>query len=209
MKQRHKFVCLGIAIFGMAAIGNSQTLLTFDDIPTAPPSPGEPDQGIVPNGYGGLNWDNFGVLNGLESETTYGYFNGLVSTPNVAFNEYGSPASIASPGGMFDLGSAYLTAALNLSTPVNVEVQGFSGNTMLYDNTYTVYNNAPTLIDFDYEWVDEVNFITASPRWFAMDNLTVTIVPEPGSWAIMLVATASGFAVMRRRLRLTRVVTLL
>jgi hypothetical protein len=93
-----------------------------------------------------------------------------------------------------------LTAALNLDTPLNIQVQGFVGMTLLYNNTYTVNNSGPTLINFDYDGVDSVTFTSSPPQQFAMDNLTVT-VPEPSSWALMLIAAAlSGFGVRRRKI---------
>jgi hypothetical protein len=200
MKQRLKPAGIGIAFLGIIAAGNAQELLTFDDLPTTPPGPGQAGVGIIPNGYGGLDWNNFGVINGSQVETTYGYYDGVVSPPNVAFNEYGNPASITSPGETFDLGSADLTAALNLSTPLNIEVQGFAGSAMLYDNTYTVDNTGPTLIDFNYEGVDSVTFTSSPSQQFAMDGLTVTIVPEPGTWSILLAGVGLiGFAARRRR----------
>jgi hypothetical protein len=105
MKLQSKLMCIGIAFLGATTAGNAQVLLTFDDLSTVPPVPGEPGEGVIPNGYGGLDWNNFGVLDGMEAQPTYGYNTGVVSSPNVAFNEYGSPASIATPSGLFDLDS--------------------------------------------------------------------------------------------------------
>jgi len=79
--------------------------LTFDDL-----SPGEFSIPIT-NGYGGMQWNNFGVVAGAIGN---GYQTGTVSPPNVAFNESGSPASISFTG-TFTLKSAYLTSP----TPIN------------------------------------------------------------------------------------------
>ena len=192
MKQLLKLTCIGIALLGVTATGNAQELLTFDDLPTTPPGPGQAGIGLLPNGYGGLNWENFNVIDGLEAEPSYGYYTGVVSSPNVAFNVYGDPASISDPNGLFDLDSAYLTAALNLDTPLNIEIQGFDGATMLYDNTYTVYNTGPTLINFNYNGVNSVTFISAPPQQFAMDNLMVT-VPEPSVMGLLGIGAAALF----------------
>jgi hypothetical protein len=185
MKQLLKFVCIGIAFLGVISVGNAQVLLTFDDLPTRYGVPSH-----IPNGYGGLDWSNFGVLDG----SLPGYVAAVVSPPNVAFGA-GNPATISTPSGLFDLDSAYLTAALNVAT-LNIQVQGFVGATMLYNNTYAVNDSGPTLINFNYDGVDSVTFTSGSI--FAMDNLTVT-VPEPSSWAIMLLAAVlSGVGANRR-----------
>jgi hypothetical protein len=198
MKQLLKLACIGMAFLGASAVGDAQELLTFDDLPTTPPGPGQAGVGFLPNGYGGLDWGNFNVIDGLAVDPSYGYYTGVVSPSNVAFNVNGFPASISIDSGLFDLDSAYLTAALNLDTPLDIEVQGFDGATMLYDNTYTVNNSGPTLIDFNYEGVNSVTFTTSPAQQFAMDNLTVTIVPEPSVMGL-LVFGGSAFLSRRRR----------
>lgn len=202
MKPLLKLAFIGIAFLRITSAGNGQEVLTFDNLPTTPPAPGEAADGDIPNGYGGLYWSNFGVINGLEAGPSYGYYTGVVSGSNVAFNEYGAPATISNPYA-FILHSAYLTAALNLNTPLNIQVEGFQGTNLAYDNTYTVNNLGPTLIDFNYISVDRVEFISSPAQQFAMDNLNVTVplpVPEPGNLALMLVAALGGALLKRRRL---------
>jgi len=188
MRTLLRLTCIGIASLGVTATGNGQVLLTFDDLPTTPSTQGNPGTGVIPNGYGGLDWSNFGVIDGVEAQHTYGYYTGVVSPSNVAFNEYGNSAYVAKPGGLFDLHSAFLTAALNLSRPLNIQIQGFLGATMLYNNTYTVNNSGPTLIDLNYDGVDIVTFTSSPGQQFAMDNLTVT-VPEPSIFTLFLLGT--------------------
>lgn len=186
MKLLSKLLGIYIATVGAAHVGFGATVLTFDDLAGGAPS--DTILQIVPNGYGGLNWYNFAVLNTSSLPATYGYRTGTVSPENVAFNPFGDPASISSPNA-FDLNSAYLTAALNLDTPLQIEVQGFVGNTLTYDHTYTVNRFAPTLINFNYTGVDQVKFISSAQE-FAMDNLTVSAVPEPTTCAFWSVGAA-------------------
>ena len=126
-----------------------------------------------------------------------GYGNSLVSGDNVAFNGYGNPASISVNGGSFNLNSAYLTAALADDTVV--EVQGFVGGTLTYDNIYTVNTEAPTLENLNYFGVDEVNFVSTNPNYsgypiqFAMDNMTINAVPEP---TMLALASLSGLCLL-------------
>ena len=166
------------------------TLLTFDELPTPQVLPGL-NYTTIPSGYGNLLWNNFGVLNGIIRPANEGYHAGTVSPDNVAFNLYGDPATISFGAGLFNLDAAYLTAALNLDTILDIQVQGFAGTTLLYNNTYSVNRSAPSLINFGYVGVDRVTFISSPAQQFAMDNLTVTI-PEPSTIGLMIL-NAAGF----------------
>ena len=75
-------------------------------------------------------------------------------------NREGVPARIYDLDGSFDLNSAWLTA---LGTNAEVQVQGYAGTTLLYDNTYTMSAGTPTLIQFDYLGVDRVTFLASYP----------------------------------------------
>jgi hypothetical protein len=186
---------LRVAFFGAITAGHAAALLTFDDLsPGAWPAPG---YSVIPNGYGGLSWNNFFVLDGFDLDTTYGYHAGVVSPSNVAFNIGGTTASIAESGGLFKVESGYLTAALNLDTSLDIQVQGFFGTALLYDNTYTVNRTAPSLINFNYVGVDRVTFISSPAQEFAMDNLMIAI-PEPSTFALGVVGAALGCLGVRR-----------
>src|SRR5215472_2998888 len=82
-------------------------VLTLDSLPDTP-GMFLCTGGIVPNGYGGLNWNNFGYLNAavFPCSTESGYGTALTSSPNVGFNILGNPASITSAT-PFTLESAY------------------------------------------------------------------------------------------------------
>jgi hypothetical protein len=199
MKLSLKIPGICIIFIGTILTCGASTLLTFDGLPAGGPLDAYPP--FVPNGYGGLNWNNFAVVNGLEFSPGTGYYAGVVSASNVAFNEYGFPASISVSGGLFNLDSAYLTFALNLDTLLNIEVQGFAGGTLLYDNTYTVNRSTPTVVNFNYLGVDTVTFISSPAQQFAMDNLTVTRVPEPACATLYSVGAAlSAFGMLKKKL---------
>ena len=154
----------------------------------------------IPNGYNGLNWNNFWDLNG----DTYplnpsGYQAGTVSHSNVAFNAFASPASFSS-NTAFNFNSVYLTGAWN--DGLNIEVQGFNGVNLIYDQNVTVNSTSPTLFNFNYLNVTEVNFIPLSSEdWFAMDNLTINGqgVPDGGTTISLLGCALLGVAVLRRK----------
>ena len=68
----------------------------------------------IGNGYGGLNWNNWYVLDtSIYGNGVNGYAHGLVSSPNVAYNSFGGPATFSAASGAFTLDSFYLTAAWN------------------------------------------------------------------------------------------------
>ena len=151
----------------------------FDDLPSSTTG-GFP----IPLGYGGLNWSNFFVVNGIGFAQSYpsGYGAGAVSVSNVVYNDYGNAASITS-GSAFNFISAYLTAGWNDN--LQLEVLGYSGLTLTYSNIYTLSATNPTLINFNYFGVNEVYFATfggtphpgyiSNGENFAMDNVTVSI----------------------------------
>jgi hypothetical protein len=181
MKPLFELICVCVVSVGVT-YADGATLLTFDDL-----SPSS-DHIIIPNGYGSLQWNNFSVLNGLNRPSNEGYWTGTVSPSNVAFNSFGDPAFIRSSSS-FDLNSAYLTAAF--ADGMRIQVQGFVGTTLAYDNTYTVNTNAPTLINFNYLGVDLVRFISSPSSQFVADNLMVTI-PEPTTFGLLSMGTVLG-----------------
>jgi hypothetical protein len=156
--------------------------ITFDDLASTP-------FGQVHNpiaaGYGGLNWINFRPLDASDSVAS-GYVNGVVSAKNVIYNVNGSPAQITNSTA-FNLNSAYVAAAWN--DGLQLEVQGFAGSTLVYDNFYTVNTTGPTFITFNYIGVTEVNFIstggthhsgyTGTGTMIALDNVTVSSFLSP------------------------------
>ncbi len=204
------FVCL---VF-IGQTGFSATLLNFEDL-----SPGTGTV-VLQNGYGGLNWLGFGVLAGTQYPTS-GYYTGMVSPSNVAYNfdQYDRHAYISSST-PFNFNSAYLTATVDYYTSglsngvpyqvhgMQVEVQGYIGATLAYDNIYPIQESSPTLASFNYLGVTEVEFIPETPgvsqfnnaMIFAMDNVSVTLVPEPGILGLLAMgAGLGGLGVWRRK----------
>jgi hypothetical protein len=158
--------------------GNLNPMGMFDDLG---------DGSLIPNGYFGLNWNNFYALNGV----TYvgnpsGYQAGVISRNNVAYNAFGSPANITSPT-PFNLFSAWVTAAWNDN--LTFEVKGLVNGVLTYDQIYILSATTPQFLTFDMLGVTEVDFITSggtahyggNATHFAMDDLTVTFDPaQPG-----------------------------
>jgi hypothetical protein len=191
-------VALATSMIPVAAQA-APTTLTFDDISAA-------SLGTIANGYGGLNWNDMGYIHENHHPIS-GYNNGVVSGEYVAFNNFASVATVSD--GDFNFLSAYLTAAWN--TGLNVTVEGFNNNTLLYSQNVVVNTVGPTLFNFNFAGIDELTFtsfggVDASPSddgagtHFAMDNFTFdnAEVPEPTSMALFGL-TALGLAGFRRR----------
>ena len=184
------------------------TTITFDDL-----SAGISGSGNYPalaNGYGGLNWNNFSAVDGTDSATASGgNHSGVVSSKNIAFNGFGSPASIS--GSAFNLTSGYFTALW--SDNLQLEVKGYVGATLTYDNSYTLSTLGPLLINFNFLGVDLVQFVssggtpntayTGSGTHFGLDNLTINggnTVPDAAATGLMLSTALLGLAVLRKKL---------
>ncbi len=177
-------LCLFLGIAGNV----KAVVLNFDDISSF---------GIVPNGYGGLNWDNF-FTNDIShwQWESCGFTSGVVSWPNEAFNSSGFPASISSntPFTFYDV---YFTAATN--NGLNIEVQGYRNNVLVYDTNQTFNTDHPTLTSFNYQNIDRLTFIPSggtpvathegnSRTWFVADNFNYEFsqpVPEPATMLLL------------------------
>ena len=121
--------------------------------------------GPITNGYSGLNWSNFYSLRGSDIPNS-GYAAGVISSPNIAFNAFGDPASFSSTA-QFNLVSAYFTAAWN---PGQITVLGLNSGTQLYSTTFSVVKTSPTLTSFNWSGINEVRFSTNFAQ-FVIDNL--------------------------------------
>ena len=178
----------------IATAAQAQTL-TFDNLPA---------RTVIPNGYGGLNWSNFEVIDGI-AEPSNGYHNGTISPNNVAFNSFGNPADLTSAT-PFTLSSGYFTAAWN--NGLSLEVQGFAGASLLYDHTYILNTASPQLLSFNFIGITDAHFISSggtnpglsgSGIQFAMDNLTIGSVPEPSTMALTGLGAIAGLFFRRRK----------
>ncbi len=139
--------------------------LTFDEL-----NPTESDFAI-PNGYGGLHWDNFGAINGQKQSWNTHYRRAIASPSNVVFNIAGDPAVISSAT-PFDLHSAYLTAGVER---LELLVEGFKGPSRIYRKIFTLAANEPKAGTFDFRNVDRVVFTPSEPgAIFGMDTLQLT-----------------------------------
>jgi hypothetical protein len=198
-----------LTIFSFTSVSSrSQTVITFDDIAHS-----NGDSTYITNGYQGLDWNNIATLNPIlklaqdgPSPTNGLYYNGMVSASNVAFGGFTSPTEIYSVSSNFNFLSVYMTGAWNSN--LNVEVQGFGGTTLLYDQTVVLVGTTATQIAFNYVDIDRLVFnsyggeealgIDGGPI-FVMDNFTFEFIPEPSSLLLTALGAVTLWAFVRRK----------
>jgi hypothetical protein len=183
----------------------SQTTVTFDGLQ-------ETGTGsFIPNGYQGPVWSNFVGMNaflyaGQSPFYTNGYYYGILSASNVAFNANGGIGEIDSSTN-FNFLSVYFAGAWNSN--LSIEVQGFRGANLVYDGTMVASATNPTLFTFNYMDVDRLDFISSGGEsaffpvsggnQFVMDNFTFEFVPEPSSLLLAALGGVSLFAFLKRK----------
>jgi hypothetical protein len=203
MKQLILAASAVLAIAGATAA--QATVLTFDDIDL-----GGGGYGSMPANYAGYSWSNFAVINGPVYGPS-GYANGVVSPNQVACACAGDFSgqtvdTLTKGGASFDLNSGYFTSAWN--DGARLQVLGYSGGSVIYGLGADLFTSGPSFINFGWTGVDKVEFsisggtpsgLPGGGDYFAIDNLSVDAVPEPASWAMMIVGFGLAGTAMRRR----------
>ncbi|MEN6427143.1 MAG: hypothetical protein ABFE13_17450 [Phycisphaerales bacterium] len=187
-----RFVCVMLVLVSLLGVCTSANaaVLGFDDVTTD-------EWAEVPDGYGGLNWDQVYTLR-KDFHPGSGYEYGTVSDSYVAYNYNANPAWATSDT-TFDFNGAYLTAAWSNQ---DLQVLGYLDGELKYDVTVPVVTTGPTWYDFDFLGIDALNIISLGDSQFAMDNFTyneTAAVPAPG--AILLGTLGTGFVGYLRRRR--------
>ncbi|WYM01121.1 MAG: PEP-CTERM sorting domain-containing protein [Gloeotrichia echinulata CP02] len=198
--KKVSLACAGTVLIALGTLGMSQAqavVVTFDDL--------SGNEAPIPNGYQGLNWNNFYYLNGtLNIYDSSGYDNGIVSTPNVAYNGFGTPASVSVDHGQFDFNSTYLTGSWN--NGLNILVKGSLGGVPKYSQTVTVNTTSPTKFTFNYLGIDNLKFTSSGGvsagyngdgKHFALDNFEYNAAPVPEPSTILGSLIAGGFVLSR------------
>jgi hypothetical protein len=201
MKTMMKTLLVATALVAaVSSVEANATTIMFDNLPG--------DGSLITSGYSGLNWNNLGTYDGRDYASS-GYVNGRVSGANVAYNQFGSPASISSATA-FTLNSGYFTGAWN--NGLTISVLGLVNGIQTYSDSFVVNASGSALHTFNWADLSSVSFSSAggtnagldsSGTQFVLDNLTVNVaaVPEPATWAMMLVGFGMMGASMRYRRR--------
>ena len=203
-----KAILAASAVIALAGASAAQAVVAnFDDL-------GNSSFQVMPVGYQGFTWTNFGVINGPAYGAS-GYANGVVSGENVACAcaaDFGETINTLTAGGAaFTLNSGYFTSAWNDGATLLVE--GLSSGNVLFSDTFLLDTGGPSFLNFNWGGIDELQFSISggSPSglpgvgdYFGVDDLSITIggtgaIPEPSSWAMLIAGFGLSGAAMRRR----------
>jgi len=150
----------------------SATIIGFDDLD------GSGNQAI-PNGYAGLNWNNFYTYDATNDPahlSPSGYDFSVISPNNVAFNGGANPVTVSS-NTIFNLNSVYLHSVWR--DGLQVQVIGFRAGVPVPGDGQTFTLNAsattPSLITLDYVGVDSVQFIPSGGTQYGPASTGTTL----------------------------------
>ena len=195
------------ALLAAAAVPSAAVTITFDDIANTVATPVSPPNVL----YNGYLWSNFYVFDSayfvsLPIGGPTGYGAGTISPNSVAYN-FGGPATVHSTQDFY-VNSGYFTGAWRDGLTVNID--GFNNGQLVFSQSLIVSSTTPSFVNFAHIAVDSVEFTSSggihNPLYrtgdgdnFALDNLTLSTVPEPASWAFMLAGFTLVGGALRRR----------
>ena len=169
---------MGVILISLAAAGTAQAaqvVVDFDDLVG--------DNILVPDGYGGINWDSNWIYYGFDQ---FPYT--PESTPNRVYPNFGKwPVGSASVPffyfpSLVRFDGAYF-AGLDFSTAT---FQLYNSGSLVATSGTLIPSSTPTFLASGYTGlVDEVRVSLASVGYIVMDNVTyntdIETVPEPST----------------------------
>lgn len=200
MKAVMAAVWAGLACSMAVAAPSQAAVIGFEDT-------GGASGDLIANGYAGYAWTNFAIVNPSEDAPQGGWANGVTGAV-MAFNADAATAAIESATA-FDLRGGHFVGAWNEG--LEITAIGYIGATRAYAKAFTVGTAAATPVRFDWGGVTRVTFASAggvdrfydmSGEQFGVDALDLAPtapVPEPASWALMIVGFGALGHSLRRR----------
>ena len=188
-----KSLLLAIAVGASLLVTSNASAVTFDFE--------NPDtasfQRIGPD-YGGFTFTNWAVIDGAGFAPS-GYRNVITSGQQSACGcaaDFGQTITSITNISSFDLVGGNFASAWNNGATLLVE--GYLGASLLYSGNYILNTTGPSALSFGFNGINRVNFsisggtsagLSGSGNYFAVDDLkinAVAAVPEPATWAMML-----------------------
>ena len=131
----------------------------------------------VPNGYGGLHWENWVATHGRFYEGE-GYINTMMSGEYIAYTSSGHPTVIAGED-PFDFVGGYFGVAWSSAEGETLRIRAWRGEALVHDDEFALSAYGPVYFAADYKSITRLEFSTAHYWQAVADDLRfVTAAPR-------------------------------
>jgi hypothetical protein len=184
MRARLLCILFTLAVFLPHAKASAQSdTLTFDNVGACVPQ----------CGHGPLVYDGFTFGDTAWHQVYVSRLSdpwGSGATGPLVYGDEGSAIWMALAGGTFDLSSAALAQYLHGGSDsgdatVFSYLTGFRDGQIVYSETLILSVNTPATYQLDWADIDKFEVLGASGGRVMMDNLALTVTPEPSSFALL------------------------
>jgi len=127
----------------------------------------------VPNGYGGLRWENWVATHGRFYEGE-GYINNTVSGEFVAYTSSGHPTATFSDT-PFDFVGGNFGVAWSSAEGETLRIRAWRGDTLVHDDQFALSAYGPVYFAADYKSITRVEFATAHYWQAVADDLEFVV----------------------------------
>ena len=174
-----------LLVTGLAAPAQA-AVATFDDLPSA--------DGLVPDGYAGINWDGNWFYYGSAQEPYQ-----PASAPNRIYRNAGKFGNdLAAVPFYFLTDSVFNGAAIAGYQDAGVRFELYLDGALVHTTSTFIPTSTATFYASGYSGrVDEVRF--TSINYITFDDITFAAVPEPASWTMMIGGVGIAGGALRRR----------